>query len=166
MSLSTRFEGFEDPSDRADDDADGTASCNIFRISSEDNGNRVLEPLNKAARNQIARRDPTVALAAIAHARARLANQEGFLKKEDWVVSWEAAFISHHLQFTVKCTQGEFRHLASVTNRAIKDPVSNEFRIVLVQTNTARPSMHEILWHLPMRFWLNHLCASNPHTSL
>lgn len=130
MLAGARTEGVDDHGDGDDADINDKnrdiATCEIWRIL-EDDGDCIREPLNKAARNEMARNHPGIAVIAIARARLTLASQQGFYKWEDFVVSWEAAFIPHHLRFTVKCSKGEVEHFASVTNRATRDPVSRGF---------------------------------------
>lgn len=136
MFVSTRIEEVEDYSDADDADVnnknENIASCELWRIS-EDDGIRITEPLNKAARNEMARQHPAIASIAIANARSSLAKQAGFLKSDDFVVSWEAAFIPHHLRFTVRCSKGEVEHFASITNRATRDPVSTRIRTLRIK---------------------------------
>ncbi len=151
MLVSTRIEEIEDCGDCHDADVNNIATCHMWKIS-EDDGIRITEPLNKAARNEMARKNPEVASKAIAQARLTLASREGILKKGDCVVSWERAFIPHHLRFKIKCPKGECEHLASVTNRALRDPVSKEICALSVASNGTRRSTRQILWHLPMHF--------------
>ncbi|KAK4690597.1 hypothetical protein P7C71_g6228, partial [Lecanoromycetidae sp. Uapishka_2] len=128
MFLSARLDKCHDHSDPSDGLAKATgeekdiATCELWKVS-EDDGIRVTEPLNKAARNEVVRNNPEIATVAIESLRLSLANRQGFFKKGDFVVSWEAAFIPYHLRFTVKCPKGEVEHFASVTDRAIRDPV-------------------------------------------
>ena len=97
-------------------------NCQILKIS-EDYGKYIVEPLNKAARNEMARQNPEIGRKAIEQARLAVISQEGFSKKGDCVVSWERAFIPHHLRFKIKCLEGDCEHFASVTNPAVRDPV-------------------------------------------
>ena len=103
-----------------------TDSCEMILLR-EDGEIRFTEPLNRAARNDMVRKDPSIVQTAIASARSVLADKEGIYREAGCTISWKPAFIPYHIHFTVRSSETECQHLASATNRTLRDPVRYHF---------------------------------------
>ena len=101
----------------------------IYYVSkaSKDQNTRTVQPLNAAARNEIAHKNPDLLKRAKAEALESLkrqANKEGLFEDTDCLVRWKPSTIPFHIEFETSAS-GEFcQHLVCVKNIPGKDPVS------------------------------------------
>ncbi len=100
-------------------DSCGKDGIAIYLISRQDKA-----PLDRAARNELFRKNPNLIAAAIAHTQREQAKQQGHYQYEDYTVTWDAGFVPFHFCFSVSCPRGLCHHLVSVRNRFLQEPVS------------------------------------------
>ena len=106
-------------------DSDGLDGISIWFISLRDKDEeRVVTPLNRAARNELFRKNPNLIAAAIEQIQRLQAKQQGRYQTEECIISWHASFVPFHLEYTVNSSKGECKHLVSVRNRSLEEPVS------------------------------------------
>lgn len=97
----------------------------LYLISRQDKVDLEFATLDRAARNELFRKNPELIAATITHTQRELAKQQGFYNHEDYTVIWDASFVPFHLGFSVLCPRGSCHHLASVRNRSLQEPVSS-----------------------------------------
>ena len=106
-------------------DSYGKDGFTLYLIHHQDKEDRGLGTLDRAARNELFRRNPELIAVTIAQTWRELAQQRGFCNYEDYTVIWNASFLPFHLSFSFLCPRGSCHHLVSVRNRSFQEPVSS-----------------------------------------
>lgn len=102
---------------QSNQDSYGEDGLTLYLIHHRDKEDRGVKTLDRAARNEVFRKNPELIAATIAQTWRELAKQRGFYNYEDCTVVWNASFVPFHLAFSFLCPRGSCHHLVSVRNR-------------------------------------------------
>ena len=151
-SVGSKLTGRETSEDQNKQDSCGKDGITVYLISHQDREeDRGIALLDRAARNELFRNNPKLIAAAIAHTQREQAKQQGYYQYEDYTVTWDIGFVPFHLCFSVSCPRGSCRHLVSVRNRFLQEPVSYSSHDISLFPNSRRPSMQKLLYR-----WQSH----------